>query len=96
MYKFLSGIMNGLTKFITKLINSIKAVLGFGLKVLSSPGKLASKLGGGKAVQATANTLTPLAALGTYQKYKERDEYDQISNALSGSNVKPDYDSVEW
>ena len=96
MYKFLSGIMNGLTKFITKLINSIKAVLGFGLKVLTSPGKLVSKLGGGKAVQATANTLTPLAALGTHQKYKERDEYDQISNALSGSDVKPDYDSVEW
>lgn len=96
MYKFLSGIMNGLTKFITKLINSIKAVLGFGGKVLTAPGKIAAKLGGGKAVQATANTLVPLAALGTYQKYKERDEYDQISNALSGSNVKPDYNSVEW
>jgi len=96
MFKFLSGIMSGLTKFITKLVNSITAIINFGGKVVTAPGKLVTKVGGGKTAQSVANTLAPLSAIGTYGKYKERKGYEEISAALSGSGIKPDYNSVEW
>lgn len=91
MYKFLSGIMNGLGKFIQMLITTITTIL----KGLTLPGKLVSKVVGtgkiGKASSAAANILVPTAAIGTYVKNKERKNYEDITNSLSSNDVKPEF-----
>jgi len=91
MYKFLSGIMNGLGKFIQMLITTITTIL----KGLTLPGKLVSKVAGtgkiGKASSAAANILVPTAAIGTYIKNKERKNYEDITNSLSSNDVKPEF-----
>lgn len=90
-YKFLSGVMGGLTTVLNKLINLIGSILKGAGKVLSAPGKLTSKLGGGPKIAAAANTLVPVAGIGVYGKHKE----DQYSNALLSSlknnNIKSVY-----
>jgi len=88
MYKFFSGIMGGIGKFITKLTNLISFLLGATLKgavklgkgalnVLNTPGKLAMKLGGGKGTAAAANVLVPAAAIGTAGEYMKRKEMEK-------------------
>ena len=87
MYKFLSGVLSGLTKFINLMINSINKILG----LLSVPGKIAAKLGAGKVGQGLANVAVPLAALGTYQTGEQRKSNEEFADALEDSDVVPDY-----
>jgi hypothetical protein len=87
MYKFLSGVLSGLTKFINLMVNSIKEILG----LLSAPGKIAAKLGAGKGVQSLATAAVPLAALGTYQTGEQRKSNEEFADALQNSDVVPDY-----
>jgi hypothetical protein len=87
MYKFLSGVLGGLTKFINLIVNSIMGILG----LLSVPGKIAAKLGAGKVGQGLANAAVPLAALGTYQTGEQRKSNEEFADALQNSDVVPDY-----
>jgi hypothetical protein len=83
-FKFLSSIIGGIGKFIGKLVNYIS-------KILTVPGKLTTKLGGGVKTAAGVNTLGLVAGVGTYQKYKERKSNDDLFNSLENSDVVPDY-----
>ena len=82
------------------MIETLAAILKGTFKAVSAPGKVvASALGGkaaGKAAQAAINIGAPTLALGAYQTGKEREQYQQIAQAIEGGNQKPDYDSVEW
>jgi len=99
MYKFISGIMGGLVKFLTWLVNIVKAILGGGAKVLSAPGKIVQKVikgGAGKALGSASNVAVPAAALGTYGKYKQNAASAELVNALKNSEIKPDFSKVKW
>jgi hypothetical protein len=100
IYSFLSGAFNAVGGFIKKMIETLAAILKGTFKAVSAPGKVvATALGGksaGKAAQAALNVGAPTVALGAYQTGKEREQYQQIAQAIGGSNTKPDYDSVEW
>ncbi len=100
IYNFLSGAFNAVGGFIKKMIEVMASVLKGTFKAVSAPGKIVKKaLGGqrlGSAAQASINVGAPMVALGAYQKGKEREQYQQLSAALQGSNTKPDYDAVEW
>jgi hypothetical protein len=100
IYSFLSKAFNAVGGFIKKMIETLGAILKGTFKVVSAPGKVAKNvLGGqklGSAAQAAINIGAPTVALGAYQTGKEREQYQQIAQALAGGNQKPDYDSVEW
>lgn len=74
--KFFSTIMGGIGKVIVRISKLITYLLGKTLKgtvnVLSAPGRLTTKLGGGAKTAAVANTFVPSAAIGTYGKRNER------------------------
>jgi hypothetical protein len=90
-YKFLSGVMGGLTTVLNKLINLIGSILKGVGKVLSAPGKLTSKLGGGSKTAAAANTLAPVAGIGVYGKHKEEEYEDALLSSLKNSNIESVY-----
>jgi hypothetical protein len=90
-YKFLSGVMGGLTTVLNKLINLIGSILKGAGKVLSAPGKLTSKLGGGTKTSAAANTLVPVAGIGVYGKHKEEEYEDALLSSLKNSNIESVY-----
>jgi hypothetical protein len=94
-YKFLSGIMGGLKTVLNKLINLISSFFKGGLNVLSAPGKLTTKLGGGSKIAAAADTVVPIAGLGIYGKNKQEKYQDSLISALSNKETQPDYDPSE-
>jgi hypothetical protein len=100
VYNFLKGAFNMVAGWIKKLLEWMVGILKGTWTAVSAPGRAAkAALGGGKAgsaAQATINVGVPMAAVGAYQTGKEREQYQQLSQAIQGSNVKPDYESVEW
>jgi hypothetical protein len=70
-YKFLSGVMGGLKTVLDKLINLIGSILKGAGNVLSAPGKLTTKLGGGVKIAAAADSVVPDAAIGAYGTYQQ-------------------------
>ena len=90
-YKFLSGVMGGLKTVLNKLINLIGLLFkGIG-KVLSVPGKLTSKLGGGVKTAAAANTLVPVTGVGVYGKHKKENYEDTLLSALKNNDKESEY-----
>lgn len=94
LYNFVSKVLGGLGKFISKIINVIKTILGGSFKVLSSPGKFIEKsLGGaklGKGAKAAFNTTSVVGGLGTREKVKN----DQISKSLFKGDITPEFDGI--
>jgi hypothetical protein len=92
IYNFLSGSLGLLDRFLLKLITLIKSLLkGVGF-VLSAPGKITTKLGGGGKIGATANTFVPLAGLGTYQQNQQRNYEEDLVDKLQNKSVESEYD----
>jgi hypothetical protein len=92
IYNFLSGSLGLLSRFLLKLITLIKSLLkGVGF-VLSAPGKITTKLGGGGKIGATANTFVPLAGLGTYQQNQQRNYEEDLVDKLQNKSVESEYD----
>ena len=83
-FKFFSSIIGGIGKFIGKLVSYIS-------KILTVPGKLTTKLGGGLKTAAAANTFGAVAAIGTYGEYKKRKTEDDIATNLGSSSVESEY-----
>lgn len=106
IYNFISGPLSSFGKFLSKTIEymsmGVKGAVKGTTKVLSAPGNVVKTALGGKGLgnvaKTTVNTVAPLAAIGTYQKNKERQAYKEIGDAISGSNVKANYnsDQIEW
>lgn len=96
MYKFISGIMGGISKLVNKLWEFIKWLLSGALNVLTIPGKITTKLGGGAKTAAAANAIAPAAAIGSFQEYKGRKSFEDINNAIAASAPNLDYDLVEY
>jgi|688.fasta_scaffold07505_2 hypothetical protein len=88
-FKFFSSIIGGIGKFIGKLVSFIS-------KLLTVPGKLTTKLGGGLKTAAAANTLGLVAGVGTYEKGNERKQNKEMSDAILGSNIEPDFSDIKW
>jgi hypothetical protein len=84
------------------MIETIGSLLQGSFKAVSAPGKVVKNvLGGGKAgsaAQAALNVTAPTIAFGAYQKGKEKQQYQDIAQAIQTSDVKPDYesDNIEW
>jgi hypothetical protein len=93
-FKFFSTIVGGVGRFISWMTNLIGKLLKGTGNVLTAPGQLTTKLGGGAKTAAAANVAVPTAVIGTYQTGKERRNYEDIKSLLSDTN--PNYDSVEW
>jgi hypothetical protein len=76
IYNFLKGAFSAVGKFITMMVNFIKSILKGTFNAVSAPGRaVKTALGGGKAgiaAQQVVNVGVPIAAFGTYQKWKER------------------------
>jgi hypothetical protein len=71
-FKFFSAIVGGVDRFISWMTNLIgKLLKGVG-NVLTAPGKLTTKLGGGVKTAAAVNVAVPAAVIGTYQKSGEQ------------------------
>ena len=71
-FKFFSAIVGGVGGFISWMTNLIgKLLKGVG-NVLTAPGKLTTKLGGGVKTAAAVNVAVPTAVIGTYQKSGEQ------------------------
>jgi hypothetical protein len=100
IYNFLSKAFNAVGGFIKKMIETLAAILKGTFKAVSAPGKVAKNvLGGqklGSAAQATINVGAPTVAFGAYQQGKEREQYQQLAQAIQSSDVKPNYDNIEW
>jgi hypothetical protein len=100
IYSFLSKAFNAVGGFIKKMIETLAAILKGTFKAVSAPGKVAKNvLGGqklGNAAQATINVGAPTLAFGAYQQGKEREQYQQLAQAIQSSDVKPNYDNIEW
>lgn len=92
MYKFFGGIMGSIGKFFNKLVSTIKSLLGYTGKALSSPGNIVGKLGGGKGAQAAANVIVPTVAIGAYSQGKKREYEDTLYNSLKNSEIESEYD----
>jgi hypothetical protein len=98
MYKFISGIMGGLLKFINGLVTSIEQIFKAGGIALSAPGKAIEKVvkgGAGKALGGAANVVVPVTAIGAYDEYKTNKSNVELSNALKNSQIKADYGNFE-
>jgi len=86
-FKFFSSIIGGLGKFIGKLVSYIGSIL-------TAPGRIAGKLGGGAKTVAAANVAVPTAVIGTYQQGRETNAEDEMLSMLSGKEAN--YDNIEW
>lgn len=95
MYKFFSGIMSSVGKFIDKMVKMIKSLLGTGFKALEAPGKVVSKLGAGKGTQAAVNMGVPAVAIGAYMQGKKNDYEDAMTSSLQNSKVQSVYNNNE-
>jgi len=104
LYKFMSTVLGGFNKFATWVGQKVIQLVGGGLKlagtVLSAPGRLVGKLGGGQAVQNVANVGALVTGMGAYQEYQQEKgqikSQEQLMGALQSSNVKPDYSNINW
>lgn len=96
LFKFVSGILSGLGKFVNLIIKSIKSIF----KLISVPGKFVEKtLGGGKlgkGVKAGINTAGLVGGYGTYEKVSSDVKNKEIINAVQSTNIKPNYNNIEW
>lgn len=90
-YKFLSGVMGGLKTVLNKLINLIGSIFKGAGYVLSSPGKLTTKLGGGAKIAAAADSLVPDTGIAVYGKYKQEKSENNIIRALNNKETQPEY-----
>lgn len=99
MYKFISGIMGGLVKFLNVLVNTIKSIFGGVGKVLSVPGNIVKKVvkgSTGEVLGAAANVAVPVSAIGTYGQYKQNAANAELTNAIKNLEIKPDFSKVKW
>lgn len=100
IYSFLVTPMRWFGNVVSMIVKYLGKGLKYGMKGVSAPGKFISKsLGGeklGMAAQSAFNVGAPTVAIGAYEKGKEREQYQQIAKAVEGSNVKPNYDNIEW
>jgi hypothetical protein len=91
LYKFVSSIIGGLTKFVKKIVQTIGKILG-------SPGKAIEKtLGGGKlgkGTKAGVETSAIVGGLGTYGKTKEVQQSRELEKVFSSNNIKPEFDGI--
>jgi hypothetical protein len=89
LYKWFSGIIGGLGKIVTKIIDSIKSVLGTTMKVVSKPGQVVKKvLGGGrlgKGSQAALNTTALVGGIGVYGQHKQAKEEEELISATTSN-----------
>lgn len=96
LYKFVSGILGGIGKFVTMIVNSIKGIF----KLVSKPGKFIEKsLGGGKlgsGAKAGFNTTSLVGGLGTYEKVSSDNKNKEMVNLVQSTNIKPNYNNIEW
>jgi len=103
LHKFMSDALGGFNRFATfvgeKTIQLLGGVVKTVGKILSAPGKLASKLGAGQAVQSGANVGGLVTGIGTYTEYKNEKSQmktQELAAALQSSTVEPDYDNIDW
>jgi hypothetical protein len=91
LFKFVSSIIGGLTKFVKKIIQTIGKILG-------TPGRAIEKtLGGGKlgkGAKAGAETSAIVGGLGTYGKTKEIQQSKELEKAFLSNNIKPDFGGI--
>lgn len=96
LHKFVSGILGGIGKFVTMIVNSIKGIF----KLVSKPGKFIEKsLGGGKlgsGAKAGFNTTSLVGGLGTYEKVSSDNKNKEMVNLVQSTNIKPNYNNIEW
>lgn len=99
IYNFLSGALRGVGGFIKKIIEVFGAIVKGTYKAVSAPGKVVKKvLGGqkvGSAAQSALNVGVPIVAIGGYQKRRERQGYEELSNVLSQTNIEPNYSDID-
>jgi hypothetical protein len=97
LYKFISGTLNNVGKIAKKIIDLVSTILGGVAKIITKPGKFIEKgLGGGKlgkGAKAGIETTAIVGGIGTYQKSKENEFYDELLNR--NKNLELTYDSVE-
>jgi hypothetical protein len=91
-YKFLSGVMGGLKTVLNKLINLIGSILKGVGNVLSAPGKLTTKLGGGVKIAAAADSVVPDAAIGAYGTYQQSKVTDRFT--YDRNKIKPSFGGI--
>jgi hypothetical protein len=91
-YKFLSGVMGGLKTVLNKLINLIGSILKGAGNVLSAPGKLTTKLGGGVKIAAAADSVVPDAAIGAYGTYQQSKVTDRFT--YDRNKIKPSFGGI--
>jgi hypothetical protein len=91
-YKFLSGVMGGLKTVLDKLINLIGSILKGAGNVLSAPGKLTTKLGGGVKIAAAADSVVPDAAIGAYGTYQQSKVNDAFT--YDRNKIKPSFGGI--
>jgi len=91
-YKFLSGVMGGLKTVLDKLINLIGSILKGAGNVLSAPGKLTTKLGGGVKIAAAADSVVPDAAIGAYGTYQQSKVNDVFT--YDRNKIKPSFGGI--
>ena len=91
-YKFLSGVMGGLKTVLDKLINLIGSILKGAGNVLSAPGKLTTKLGGGVKIAASADSVVPDAAIGAYGRYQQSKVNDVFK--YDRNKIKPSFGGI--
>lgn len=91
LFKFVSSIIGGLTKFVKKIIETIGKILG-------APGRAIEKtLGGGKLAKGTkagVETTAIVGGLGTYGKTKEIQQTKDLENVFSSNTIKPEFDGI--
>jgi hypothetical protein len=99
LYSFFSGIMSGLSKFLTMMVNAVQKLLNIGGKVISAPGKLVTKIApqstrGTKFVKGAAAAATagvPILGIGAYSQGKKREYETAIETGLSNPSVESEY-----
>ena len=91
-YKFLSGVMGGLKTVLNKLINLIGSILKGAGNVLSAPGKLTTKLGGGVKIAAAADSVVPDAVIGAYGTYQQSKVTDIFT--YDRNKIKPSFGGI--
>jgi hypothetical protein len=100
IYNFLSKSFNAVGGFIKKMIEILSSILKGTYKAVSAPGKSVKNVLGGKklgsAAQSVVNVGIPTLAYGAYATGKEKQQNQQLTQAITGTKVKPDYNSVEW
>lgn len=96
LYKFVSSIMGGLSRFTQKIVDTIGQILGVGKKIVTAPGKAIEKGLGtgklGKGTRAGVETTGLVGGIGTYQSTKNLGKEKEFEDIFR--NAKPDFDGV--